>query len=155
MYELIKKELISLLEEEKNFIANASNFSALIFNRIKSLNWVGFYFISGDELVLGPFQGKPACIRIKLGNGVCGTSAIRKETIVVPNVNEFPGHIACDSVSNSEIVIPLIDNNKLYGVLDIDSPAFNRFTEEDKKGLEELLSILIYSSNIKMIDTFY
>ncbi len=155
MYDELKKECKDLLSGEKDFIANASNFASLLYLRIKSLNWVGFYFIQGNELILGPFQGKPACIRIILGKGVCGTSAEKKETIVVKNVDEFPGHIACDSVSNSEIVIPLIKNNILYGVLDIDSPAFDRFSNNDKLELERLVKILIDSSDIEKLKNYY
>jgi len=155
MYIDLKKECRELLSDERDFIANCSNFASLIYLRIKSLNWVGFYFIIGDELLLGPFQGKPACIRIKMGNGVCGISAKNRKTIVVPNVHEFPGHIACDSASNSEIVIPLIKDNHLYGVLDIDSPAFDRFSKKDKDELEDLVKILVDCSDIEKIISYY
>ncbi|MFH1050887.1 MAG: GAF domain-containing protein [bacterium] len=155
MYEELKKECNDLLGNEKNFLANSSNFTSLLFHGIKSLNWVGFYFLKGDELILGPFQGKPACIRIKKGKGVCGLSAERCETIVVENVHDFPGHIACDSGSNSEIVIPLIKDGKLYGVLDIDSPAFSRFSKKDKVELEKLAKILLDSSDIEEFENYY
>jgi GAF domain-containing protein len=155
LYENLEKAAKSLFENERNFLANCSNFCALIFNNIKSLNWVGFYFLSEGELILGPFQGKPACIRIKIGNGVCGTSAQNRETIVVPNVHEFSGHIACDSASNSEIVIPLIKKGMLYGVFDIDSPAFDRFTSEDKKGLENLVELLLERTDIEDLQKIY
>jgi len=154
-YDEIKKECIELLKDERNFIANSSNFASLIYHRLKSLNWVGFYFVKCNQLILGPFQGKPACIKIEFGKGVCGKCAETANTIVVPNVHEFPGHIACDSASNSEIVIPLKQNGRLYGVFDIDSPAFNRFSDEDKTQLEELVKILIQSSKIEKIDNYY
>jgi L-methionine (R)-S-oxide reductase len=155
MYNDIKRELKGLLGGEKDFIANVSNFCSLIYTRIKSLNWVGFYFLKENELILGPFQGKPACIRIALGKGVCGTSALNRETLVVPDVHKFDGHITCDSASNSEIVIPLIEDVKLIGVLDIDSPAFDRFTKEDKKGLEELVELFLKSCDTRPIEQYY
>jgi len=110
---------------------------------LPDINWAGFYFLRGDELVLGPFQGKPACVRIQVGKGVCGTAAAERKTLVVPDVQKFPGHIACDSASNSEIVVPLIKDNKLLGVLDIDSPTLSRFDEEDQKGLDRLAGIFV------------
>jgi len=145
----------SLFEDETNFVANASNFTSYVYHQIANLNWVGFYFFDGKELVLGPFQGKPACIRISLGKGVCGSAARSKKTIIVDDVHEFPGHIACDSASNSEIVIPIIIDEKLLGVLDIDSPALNRFSEDDKKLLEEYLQILIDSSDMLPVFEYY
>ena len=123
-------------------IANLSNAAALIYNALDDLNWAGFYLKEGDILVLGPFQGKPACIEIPMGRGVCGTAAIMNETLVVENVHEFSGHIACDGASNSEIVIPLRANGNVVGVLDIDSPIFNRFDDKDKAGLEALAKII-------------
>ena len=123
-------------------IADLSNAAALIYNALDDLNWAGFYLKEGDILVLGPFQGKPACIEIPMGRGVCGTAAIMNETLVVKNVHEFAGHIACDGASNSEIVIPLRANGNVVGVLDIDSPIFNRFDETDKAGLEALAKII-------------
>ena len=123
-------------------IADLSNAAALIYNALDDLNWAGFYLKEGDILVLGPFQGKPACIEIPMGRGVCGTAAIMNETLVVENVHEFSGHIACDGASNSEIVIPLRANGNVVGVLDIDSPIFNRFDETDKAGLEALAKII-------------
>lgn len=134
------KYMVLLLEgqlsSEKNVLANISNAAAIVYSVIDRLNWAGFYFMREDELVLGPFQGLPACNRIKPGNGVCGTAVKERKTQLVPNVHEFPGHIACDSASNSEIVIPIIKNNIVYGVLDLDSPELNRFTELEKKYLE-------------------
>ena len=123
-------------------IADLSNAAALIYNALDDLNWAGFYLKEGDILVLGPFQGKPACIEIPMGRGVCGTAAMMNETLVVKNVHEFSGHIACDGASNSEIVIPLRANGEVMGVLDIDSPIFNRFDDKDKAGLEELAKII-------------
>jgi L-methionine (R)-S-oxide reductase len=143
-YELVKKQLTALLDGEKNQIANLSNASALLNQFLDRINWVGFYLMDeNNELVLGPFQGLPACVRIPLGKGVCGTSAKTRETIRVEDVHQFPGHIACDAASNSEIVIPLIKDGNLLGVLDIDSPEKNRFDELDQDQLEELTAILV------------
>ncbi|TDL77494.1 GAF domain-containing protein [Rhodococcus qingshengii] len=143
-YELVKKQLAALLDGEKNQIANLSNTSALLNQFLDRINWVGFYLMDeNNELVLGPFQGLPACVRIPLGKGVCGTSAKTRETLRVEDVHQFPGHIACDAASNSEIVIPLIKDEKLLGVLDIDSPEKNRFDELDQEQLEELTAILV------------
>ena len=138
----------NLTENEDDFIANCANISSLIFNNIKNLNWAGFYLWKNDKLILGPFQGLTATTKIELGKGVCGSSARDKITYVVPNVHTFPGHIACDLASNSEIVIPLIKDNILIGVLDIDSPKLNRFSEKDKINLEKLIMILITNSKI-------
>lgn len=142
-YELVKKQLHALIHDEQNRIANLSNTSALLNQFLERINWVGFYLLEDGELVLGPFQGLPACIRIPIGKGVCGTAAEKLETIRVADVNQFPGHIACDAASQSEIVIPLIKDNQLIGVLDIDSPEKNRFDELDHKQLEEFVSILV------------
>lgn len=145
-YELVKKQLQALVHDEPNQIANLSNASALLNQFLDRINWVGFYLMENDsELVLGPFQGLPACIRIPLGKGVCGTAALKKETIRVEDVNTFPGHIACDSASQSEIVIPLLKDGNLLGVLDIDSPEKNRFDELDQQKLEEFAGILVQS----------
>ena len=142
-YQLLKKQLQALLHDEKNQIANLSNTSALLNQFLYHINWVGFYLMdTNGELVLGPFQGLPACVRIPVGKGVCGTSAKRKETIRVEDVHQFPGHIACDAASRSEIVIPLLKDGQLFGVLDIDSPEVNRFDELDQQQLEELAAIL-------------
>jgi GAF domain-containing protein len=145
LYDQLVLQLSSLLAGERDLIANTANFSALIFDSLPDLNWAGFYFAKDGELVLGPFQGKPACVRIRLGQGVCGTAAAKCETTIVPNVHEFPGHIACDSASNSEIVVPLIRNEELIGVLDLDSPLPARFDREDAAGLEKLARILLAS----------
>ncbi|BDH62609.1 hypothetical protein MTP04_27390 [Lysinibacillus sp. PLM2] len=141
-YDLLIKQLNALLDGEKDLIANLSNASSLLNQFLVNINWVGFYLFKEGELVLGPFQGLPACIRIPMGKGVCGTSALKRETIVVEDVHLFPGHIACDAASNSEIVIPIIKNDELVGVLDIDSPIKNRFTNEDKEGLEKFVLAL-------------
>src|ERR1700682_1843761 len=146
LYDQLASQLRSLLSGERDLIANAANFSSLVFHSLPDLNWAGFYFAKDGELVLGPFQGKPACVRIRIGQGVCGTAAAKCATTIVPNVHEFPGHIACDSASNSEIVIPLIQNEESIGVLDLDSPSPARFDEEDAAGLEELVRILLAST---------
>jgi L-methionine (R)-S-oxide reductase len=142
-YAQLAAELASLLAGEKDLVANAANASALIFEAVPRLNWAGVYLLKDGELVVGPFQGKPACVRIALGAGVCGQAAARRTAIVVPDVHEFPGHIACDPMSRSEIVLPLMCKSTLIGVLDIDSPEPNRFDEVDKKGLECLAEILM------------
>lgn len=141
-YKLLAEQLRALAEDEPNFIPVLSNASALINDNMTDLNWAGFYLMDNGSLLLGPFQGKVACIRIALGKGVCGTAAKLDETQLVPNVHEFPGHIACDSASNSEIVVPIHKDGKVIGVLDIDSPSLNRFTEEDKAGLEAFVKVL-------------
>jgi GAF domain-containing protein len=153
LYANLQSQLRSLLEGECDFIANAANVSSLVYHSLPDLNWAGFYLLKEGELVLGPFQGKPACVRIALGKGVCGTAAKQCQTILVDNVHEFPGHIACDSESNAEIVVPLIKDQELIGVLDLDSPLFGRFDEEDAKCLNELVSLFMESSRIPMSDT--
>jgi len=142
-YDLLIKQLKSLLEGEKNVIANLSNASALLNQFLDRINWVGFYLMEEGELVLGPFQGLPACVRIPVGKGVCGTAVVKLETVRVEDVHLFPGHIACDAASQSEIVIPMLDNGKLIGVLDIDSPEKNRFDEIDQAKLEKFVSTLM------------
>src|SRR5882724_9048868 len=143
MYSNLASQLRSLLEGERDFIANAANFSALLYHSLPDVNWVGFYLQKNGALVLGPFQGHVACVRIAVGKGVCGTAAERRQTVLVDNVHDFPGHIACDSASNSEIVVPLIVNDELIGVLDLDSPSLARFDDEDARGLNELAEIFI------------
>jgi GAF domain-containing protein len=143
LYASLVVQLLSLLKGEHDFVANAANFSALLFNSLPNVNWAGFYFLKGDELVLGPFQGNPACVRIPMGQGVCGVAAQQVETIIVPNVHEFPGHIACDVASNSEIVVPLFDGERLLGVLDLDSPTIGRFDDQDAEGLNELVTVFV------------
>lgn len=141
-YARLAADLEALLAGESDLIANAANTAALLFDALPAINWAGFYFLRGGELVVGPFQGKPACVRIALGRGVCGTAAARRETIVVPDVHAFPGHIACDSASRSEIVVPLI-GERLLGVLDIDSPDPGRFDDADARGLERLAAVFL------------
>ena len=142
LYGALSKSLESLLAGETDALANLANASGLLADALERINWCGFYLLRGEELVLGPFQGKPACVRIALGKGVCGTAAQRREALVVPDVNAFPGHIACDAASRSEIVIPILQDGRLRGVLDVDSPETHRFDDEDRKGLEELVRIL-------------
>lgn len=142
MYRLLKTQLTGLLDGVPHITANLANASALINSALPNINWVGFYLLEGDTLILGPFQGNPACVEIRAGNGVCGTAVSKDEIILVENVHEFPGHIACDSASNSEIVIPIHAHGKIVGVLDIDSPNFSRFDEEDKNGLADLVKII-------------
>jgi L-methionine (R)-S-oxide reductase len=144
-YAELVAQLRSLLADERDLIANAANCAALLYHSLPELNWAGFYLTQGDELVLGPFQGQPACVRIAIGKGVCGTAAAQRQTILVANVHDFPDHIACDSASNSEIVVPLIKHERLLGVLDLDSPLFGRFDDEDAAGLNELAQIFIDS----------
>ena len=142
LYTLLEAQLKGLLEGEREPIPNLANMSALIFQALKEINWAGFYLMKDGMLVLGPFQGNPACIRIPVGRGVCGAAAKERKTQLVPDVHLFPGHIACDAQSQSEIVIPLITDGVLIGVLDIDSPIKARFDAEDQKGLEKLGQML-------------
>jgi L-methionine (R)-S-oxide reductase len=144
-YRDLARDLTALLAGERDFIANAANTAALIFDALPRLNWAGFYLYKSGELVLGPFQGKPACVRIAIGKGVCGTAAQRRATVVVEDVHAFPGHIACDSASNSEIVVPLIRGGELLGVLDVDSPVHARFGAADQAGLEAIAKIFVES----------
>ncbi len=153
-YSDLNKQLTGLLEGERDLMANTANFSSLIFLMLADLNWAGFYFLRGNDLVLGPFQGKPACVRIPVlpaPRGVCGNAAFHKKTFVVPNVHEFPGHIACDSASNSEIVIPLMAGGKVIGVLDVDSPTLARFDDEDRAGLETMVKTLIAKTDFSAL----
>lgn len=144
-YARLCEQLDALLAEEKSFIANAANTSALLFQQMPDVNWVGFYLADHTELVLGPFQGKPACVRIPFGKGVCGTAAAEASTIIVSDVTRFPGHIACDPASRSEIVVPLLNWGHVIGVLDIDSASLNRFDEDDREGLESIVSVFLAS----------
>ena len=143
LYDELAPQLAALIEGEADLIANGANMAALIYHGLPELNWAGFYFARQQELVLGPFQGKPACLRIRLGEGVCGTAAARGAAIVVPDVHEFPGHIACDPESRSELVVPLIENTRVLGVLDLDSPVAGRFDEDDRAGCERLVAIFL------------
>jgi len=142
-YEIVLQQLKALIEDEEDITANLANASALLNQFLQDINWVGFYLWKEDELVLGPFQGLPACIRIPSGNGVCGTAIAEEKTMLVANVHEFPGHIACDPKSQSEIVIPMIVQGKSFGVLDIDSPKLNRFDATDQRYLEQFVEVLI------------
>ncbi len=141
-YQLLAKQVKSLLSKEDNLITNLSNFTAALKQTFSKISWVGFYLFDGTKLYLGPFQGKVACTEIKIGSGVCGTSAKERKTIIVADVDKFPGHIACDVESRSEIVVPIFKDEKLFGVLDLDSTDYNSFNETDKKYLEELVSFL-------------
>jgi GAF domain-containing protein len=145
LYQDICQQLQDLIGNETDFVANAANASALLYHSLPDVSWVGFYINQGEELVLGPFQGKPACMRIPFGRGVCGTAVSERKTIVVPDVDEFTGHIACDSASRSEIVVPLLNWGKVLGVLDVDSTRLNRFDEEDAEGLESVVSVFLSS----------
>ena len=141
-YRTLNRQAQALLEGEPDLIAKLANLSALLNQELTGINWVGFYLLQGDTLVLGPFQGKPACVRIPVGRGVCGTAVAQGKTQLVDDVHQFEGHIACDGASNAEIVIPLRRGDEIIGVLDIDSPIFNRFDQEDRIGLEETVQIL-------------
>ena len=141
LYDLLNQQALALIEQETDLIANMANLSALLFNQLPDLNWAGFYIMRNGELVLGPFQGQVACVRIPVGKGVCGTAVATGQVQLVKDVHEFPGHIACDAASNSEIVLPLRHGGEIIAVLDIDSPLLNRFDAEDQKGLERLISL--------------
>jgi GAF domain-containing protein len=151
LYREIGVQLAGLFGGERNGLANTSNMCALLYQMLPDVNWVGYYFMQGQELVLGPFQGKVACVRIALGRGVCGTAAERREILVVPDVHEFPGHIACDAASRSEIVLPLVQNDQLVGVLDLDSPSPSRFDHQDRKGLAAAAELLLKSSDLSRL----
>lgn len=141
-YSTIKKQASLLIESTDNLISDLSNIAALLFNSLEDVSWAGFYIYSNGKLLLGPFMGKPACTQIEVGKGVCGTAFAKKETVLVKNVHDFSGHIACDSASNSEIVVPIFVKNKVVGVLDLDSTSLNRFDEEDKVGLEGIVEVV-------------
>ncbi len=147
IHEELLRQAQGLLEGERDPIANAANIASLLGNGLPDLNWAGFYFMKGGELVLGPFQGKPACVRISVGKGVCGTAVARRAPVVVKNVHEFPGHIACDSASNSEVVVPLIRGNTVLGVIDLDSPLFERFDDNDAAFCQKLARLWVASSD--------
>jgi L-methionine (R)-S-oxide reductase len=148
-YEQLLTQLRSLLAGESDPIANAANTSALLFDALPQVSWAGFYFLRGGELVVGPFQGKPACVRIAIGRGVCGTAAAQRATLIVPDVEAFPGHIACDAASRSEIVVPLIAGDRLHGVLDLDSPSPGRFDELDARGLQRAAALFVQASRLQ------
>lgn len=142
MYRLLRTQLTGLVDGVPHLTANLANASALLAGALRDINWVGFYLLKDDTLILGPFQGRPACVEIKVGKGVCGTAVAEDRTMLVPDVHAFPGHIACDSASNSEIVVPIHCSGKVVGVLDIDSPCLHRFDDEDRHGLECLVHTL-------------
>ena len=143
VYEELLRQAKGLFEGERDVIANAANLSALIAFHLEGLNWSGVYFLKGGELVLGPFQGKPACVRIAVGKGVCGTAVSKRESVLVPDVHVFPGHIACDSASESELVVPLLSAGHVLGVIDLDSPRKGRFSEADRAGVEALARLFV------------
>jgi len=148
LYSDLVAQARGLLEGERDFTANAANLSSLVYHTLPDLNWAGFYWMKGGELVLGPFQGKPACVRIALGRGVCGTAAQERRTIVVPDVDAFAGHIACDSASRSEVVVPIVHQGRVLGVLDVDSPTLRRFDGEDARGLEALVQVFLAGTDL-------
>jgi GAF domain-containing protein len=147
MYDELLRQARGLLEGERDLVANAANLSALIWQLVPDLNWAGFYFMKGGELVLGPFQGKPACVRIKIGKGVCGTAVSNRASVLVEDVHLFPGHIACDAASNSELVVPLIRDKRVHGVLDLDSPSLARFDAVDQIGLERVVAFFVAATD--------
>lgn len=147
LYATLLADARALLEGERDWIANSANLAALLFHGLPELNWAGFYWMKGGELVLGPFQGRPACVRIALGKGVCGTAARERRTLVVPDVDAFPGHIACDSASRSEVVVPVIAEGRVLGVLDLDSPRKARFDEEDARGLQAVVAHFVAATD--------
>jgi L-methionine (R)-S-oxide reductase len=143
VYEQLRVSLQPLMRNQTDFLANISNFAALLFNSLPNLNWAGFYLLRGTDLVLGPFQGKPACSCIAMGDGVCGTAALQRAAVLVPDVHAFPGHIVCDEASQSEMVLPVLKDGRLVGVLDLDSPLHARFDEVDRDGMQQLLQTLM------------
>ena len=148
LYRELAGQVRALLAGERDWIANAANVAALLFDALPQLNWCGFYFMKDGGLVLGPFQGKPACVRIAVGKGVCGTAVAQRRTLVVPDVHQFPGHIACDSASNSEVVVPLVHAGRVIGVLDLDSPVTSRFDEDDARGLEAVVAEFLAATDL-------
>lgn len=150
-YRELNQQLAALLADERDGLANCANLAALFFQALPELNWLGFYLLRGTELVLGPFQGKVACVRIALGRGVCGAAAQQRQTLLVPDVHAFPGHIACDAASQSEIVLPLLKDGRLFGVLDLDSPRQGRFDADDAEGLAEAVRLLLAHSDLSRI----
>jgi GAF domain-containing protein len=148
VYDSLRSSLRDLIAEQTDFLANISNFAALLFNSLPDLNWAGFYLLRGSDLVLGPFQGKPACSCIAVGDGVCGTAALRRAAVLVPDVHAFPGHIVCDEASQSEIVLPVFKERRLIGVLDLDSPQLGRFDDTDREQIEALLQLLMQGTDV-------
>ncbi len=155
MFDTEKLPVEELISGERNIIANTANIAALIYSSWADVNWAGFYFLSGDELVLGPFQGKPACIRIPMGKGVCGAAAKMRKTIIVDDVETFPGHIACDPHSVSEMVVPIVASGHLVGVIDLDSPIHKRFTEIEKKEIERIAQIIGEQCDFSSLEMYY
>jgi GAF domain-containing protein len=150
-YGEVIEQLAGLFAGERSGLANTANMAAVLYQSLPDLNWSGFYFLQGGELVLGPFQGKVACVRIAVGRGVCGTAALRRETVIVPDVEQFPGHIACDAASRSEIVVPLVQKGRLLGVLDLDSPRMSRFDKDDADGLNTTVELLLEHSDMSRL----
>jgi GAF domain-containing protein len=148
VYDSVRSALRDLIADQTDFLANISNFAALLFNSLPDLNWAGFYLLRGSDLVLGPFQGKPACSCIAVGDGVCGTAALRRAAVLVPDVHAFPGHIVCDEASQSEIVLPVFKDRRLIGVLDLDSPQLGRFDDTDREQIEALLQALMQGTDV-------
>jgi L-methionine (R)-S-oxide reductase len=148
LYADLAAQVESLLGAERDLVANAANVASLVYHALPEVNWAGFYFCKDGELVVGPFQGKPACTRIALGRGVCGTAAKQRKTVIVEDVHQVPGHIACDAASDSEIVVPLLRDGRLIGVLDLDSPAPGRFDAEDQAGLERVVEVFLGSTDV-------
>jgi L-methionine (R)-S-oxide reductase len=148
IYESLRSELGKLITDQNDFLANISNFAALLFSSLPNLNWAGFYLLRGSDLVLGPFQGKPACSCIAMGDGVCGTAALQRAAVLVPNVHAFPGHIVCDEASQSEMVLPVFKDSRLIGVLDLDSPQLGRFDDTDREQIEALLRMLMDGTEV-------
>lgn len=147
-HEELLSQAAALIDGERDATANAANLASLVFHTLPDLNWAGFYWMKDGELVLGPFQGKPACVRIAVGRGVCGTAVARRETIVVPDVHQFPGHIACDSASESELVVPVVKDGRVLGVLDLDSPRKGRFGAEEARTIEALVALYVAGSEL-------
>ena len=148
VYQSVSHELAGLIANQTDFLANISNFAALLFSSLPALNWAGFYLLRGSDLVLGPFQGKPACACIAMGDGVCGTAALQRAAVLVPNVHAFPGHIVCDEASQSEMVVPVFKNSRLIGVFDMDSPQLGRFDDTDREQIESLLRALMDGTEV-------
>ncbi len=147
----IRADVLALIHGERDFIANAANVAAVLYHALPDVNWAGFYLLKGEDLVLGPFQGQPACVRIGPGRGVCGAALQQRRTLVVPDVHQFPGHIACDAASRSEIVVPLLRDGQPLGVLDLDSPQLNRFQYADQVALEEIVDLLLANSDLEPV----
>ncbi len=153
--QILKEKLLQFVAKEKNFLANACNFAALVFHNLEGVNWSGFYFLCGEELILGPYQGKAACVRININTGVCGSAVRTKKAIIVDDVHKFPGYIPCDPTANSEMVVPVSYDGKIIGVFDLDSPNFKRFSIREADLIESLLKILISNSDVQKFLSYY